>query len=57
MTLRDAEAGKEYTIKSINTEDEEMNAFLFYLGCYSGEPVTVISQKRKSCVIVVKDAR
>ena len=47
----------EYIIKDIVTDDEELNAFLFSLGCYSGEPVTVISHSRSSCVISVKDAR
>ena len=51
MTLLDAVEEKEYIIKAIDTDDEEMNAFLFRLGCYSGEPVTLISKKRKSCSI------
>ncbi len=49
--------GKEYMIKSIETNDEELNAFLFSLGCYSGEPITVISRKRKTCTVSIKDAR
>jgi len=57
MTLLEAEEGKTYTIQEINTEDEEMNGFLFRLGCYSGEPVTVVSKKKKSCIVVVKDSR
>lgn len=44
-------------IKEINTTDEDMNAFLFRLGCYSGEPITMVSKKRKSCVVVIKDGR
>lgn len=57
MTLKTAQEGVEYEIKRIDTDDEEMDAFLFSLGCYSGEPVTVVSRKGGSCVISVKDAR
>lgn len=57
MNLRDAEEGKEYVIKAIDTEDEELNAFLFSLGCYSGEPITVVTKRKKSCVVSIKDGR
>lgn len=57
MTLWNAETGKEYIIRSIVTDDEELNQFLFSLGCYSGEPITVVSRKKRSCTIAVKDAR
>ena len=57
MNLRNAELGKEYIIRSIMTDDEELNQFLFSLGCYSGEPITVVSRKRGGCTISVKDAR
>ena len=57
MTLLDAEPGQTYIIKDINTEDDEMNSFLFRLGCYPGEPITLISKKRKSCIVVIKDGR
>ena len=57
MTLNDAIEGKEYIIKEINTDDEELNAFLFSLGCYSGEYITVVSRRRGSCVVSIKDAR
>ena len=57
MNLRAAEEGKEYIIKSIVTDDEELNAFLFSLGCYSGEPITVISRRRSGCVVSIKDGR
>lgn len=57
MNLYLAEEGKEYIIKSINTDDEELNAFLFSLGCYSGEPITVISHLKGGCVVAIKDAR
>lgn len=57
MTLKVAEEGKEYIIKDIITDDEELNAFLFSLGCYSGEPITVISQLKGGCVVSIKDGR
>ena len=57
MNLKNAEIGSEYIIQNIDTDDEELNAFLFSLGCYSGEPVTVISRRRGSCVIAIKDGR
>lgn len=57
MTILDAVPGQTYIIKEINTEDEEMNGFLFRLGCYSGEPITLISKKKKSCIVVIKDGR
>lgn len=57
MTLLDAELGQEYIVRSIATEDEELDAFLFSLGCYSGEPVTVVSRRRGGCVISIKDGR
>lgn len=57
MNLRDAEEGKEYIIKSIETDDEELDAFLFSLGCYSGEPITVIAHKKGGCIVSIKDGR
>ena len=57
MNLKNAAVGSEYIIQHIDTDDEELNAFLFSLGCYSGEPVTVISRRRGSCVIAIKDGR
>ena len=57
MNLKDAVAGEEYIIKDIVTDDEELNAFLFSLGCYSGEPITVIAHKKGGCVVSIKDAR
>lgn len=57
MTLLDAEPGKTYIIREINTDDDEMNSFLFRLGCYQGEPITLISKKKKSCIVVIKDGR
>jgi len=57
MNLRAAQEGKEYIIQRIETDDEELNAFLFSLGCYSGEPITVIAHKRSGCTVSVKEAR
>lgn len=57
MTLKSAVEGKEYVIRGIQTEDEEMDAFLFSLGCYSGERITVVSRRKSGCVVSIKDAR
>ena len=57
MNLTMAEAGKEYIIRQLDTDDEEMDAFLFSLGCYSGEPITVISHLKGGCVVSIKDGR
>lgn len=57
MNLTDAQEGKEYIIKSIESDDEEMNSFLFSLGCYSGEPITVISHLKGGCIVAIKDGR
>lgn len=57
MTLVNAQEGKEYIIRSIETDDEELDAFLFSLGCYSGEPITVVAHRKGGCVISVKDGR
>ena len=57
MTLKDALEYKEYTIKQIKTNDEELNSFLFSLGCYSGEPIIVVSKKKNGCIVSIKDSR
>ena len=57
MNLVDAQDGVEYIIKNIVTDDEEMDAFLFSLGCYSGEPITVVSHLKSGCVVAIKDGR
>lgn len=57
MNLLEGNIGEEYIIKDIQTDDEELNAFLFSLGCYSGEPITMISRKRGGCVVSIKDGR
>ena len=57
MKLLGAAENKEYTIVRIETDDEELNAFLFSLGCYSGEPITVISHRKAGCIVSIKDGR
>ena len=57
MDLTKAIEGKEYIIREIVTDDEEMDAFLFSLGCYSGEPITVIAHRRGGCTVSIKDGR
>lgn len=57
MTLKTAIEGREYIIKSIFTDDEELDAFLFSLGCYEGEAITVVAHRRGGCVVSIKDAR
>ena len=57
MSLMEAKLGKEYIIGNIATDDEELNGFLFSLGCYTGEPITVVSRRRGGCVVSVKDGR
>lgn len=57
MNLRLAEIGKEYTVVRIDTDDEELLSFLFSLGCYSGEPITIVMRRRSGCVVSIKDGR
>ena len=57
MNLLDAEKGKEYIIERIMTDDEELDSFLFSLGCYSGEPITVIAHRRGGMTVSIKDGR
>lgn len=57
MNLNNAVEGKEYVIKSVETQDDELNAFLFSLGCYSGEVITVVSHLKGGCVVSIKDGR
>ena len=57
MTLKDANIGQEYIIQTIQTDDDELNAFLFSLGCYSGEPITVVAHRKGVCVVAIKDGR
>lgn len=57
MTLLEANEGNEYIVSAIKTNDDELKAFLFTLGCYSGETIFVVSKKKKSIVIAIKDSR
>ena len=57
MTLAQANVREEYIVKDIKADDEELLAFLFTLGCYSGEPITVVSRKRSGCIVAIKDGR
>ena len=57
MILLDGNIGEEYIIKDIQTDDEELNAFLFSLGCYSGEAITMVARRRGGCVVSIKDGR
>ena len=57
MNLRQAEEGREYIIQRVETDDEELDAFLFSLGCYSGEPITVITRRKSGCVVSIKEGR
>ncbi len=57
MTLKDAVEGKEYIVREIRSDDEELNSFLFSLGCYSGESITVVSHLKSGCVVSIKDGR
>ncbi|MDD6044730.1 MAG: FeoA family protein [Clostridia bacterium] len=57
MTLLSALEGKEYIIKEVNTRDRELDTFLFSLGCYEGEPITVVSRLKGGCVVSIKDGR
>lgn len=57
MNLLNAEVGKTYVIKSISTTDSDMDTFLFRLGCYSGEEITVLTKKRNVCIVVIKGSR
>ena len=57
MNVKNALEGKQYIIRGIETDDEELDAFLFSLGCYSGEPITVISRRRGNCIVSIKDGR
>jgi len=57
MNLSEAKLGEDVIVKDINTDDDELKSFLFSLGCYSGESVTVVSKKKGSYVLSIKDAR
>lgn len=57
MNLTHALLGDDVIVKDIATNDEELKSFLFSLGCYSGETVSVVTKKRGGYVLSIKDAR
>lgn len=57
MNLFDGEKGKSYIISDINTDDNDLKSFLFSLGCYSGENITIINKKKSGLTVVIKDGR
>ncbi len=57
MSVLQAVEGKEYIVRRIATDDDELNAFLFSLGCYEDQPITVVARRRGGCIIAVKDGR
>ena len=57
MNLMNVEKGREYIVRAIQTDDEQLNAFLFSLGCYSGEPITVVNRRRRNCTVSIKNGR
>ena len=57
MNLAVAEVGREYIVRGLETADEELNSFLFSLGCYTGEPITVIARRWGGCTVSIKDGR
>ena len=57
MNLTEVNVGEEYMIQDITAEAEELITFLFSLGCYSGEPITVVSRLKSGCIVSIKDGR
>ena len=57
MNLTTAVEGQEYIIQAVDTNDEKLNSFLFSLGCYSGEPITVVFRRKRNCTVSIKDGR
>ncbi len=57
MNLREATVGEEYIVKMILTDDEELDAFLFSLGCYTGQPITVVAHRKGGMTVSIKDGR
>lgn len=57
MNLKQVQEGVEYTVNKIETDDNELNSFLFSLGCYSGEKITVIRHLKSGCIVAIKDGR
>ena len=57
MNLLSATLGTEYRVDAVLTDDEELNSFLFSLGCFAGEPITVVSRHGSGMVVAIKDGR
>ena len=57
MLLTQANENTTHIISGIETEDEDMKAFLFSLGCYKGQEISLITKKKHSLVISLKEAR
>ncbi len=57
MNLTEANVGENYVVNDIKTDDEDLKSFLFRLGCYSGEDITVISRKKSGYTVAIKDGR
>ncbi len=57
MKLKNAPEGRGYIIKSIDTNDSELNTFLFSLGCYPGQEITLVSHLKGGCIVYIKDGR
>lgn len=57
MLLSQGAANESYKVSDIQVTDEAMGDFLFSLGCYPGEKVTLLSKLRSNFVIHVKNAR
>lgn len=57
MSLKTVNLGTEYIVSRIATDDGELDAFLFSLGCYEGQPITVVSRQKGGCIVAIKDAR
>lgn len=55
--LSQGKINREYKVTAIKSEDEELVNFLFSLGCYEGEVITLISIICDNYVINIKDAR
>ena len=57
MNIMTAREGMEHIIERVQTGDEALENFLFTLGCYAGEPITVIARRWGSCTVAIKDGR
>lgn len=57
MTIVEATIGQPYRVTGLLTDDEELDGFLFTLGCYSGEPIVLVSVVGASYVVSIRDGR